>query len=342
MKMANPSTRRKSLMNEDSADSEDSGTGSRFRVLVLHGGGIHGVSTAAYLADLEKHSGSEIREHFDLIVGTSTGGIVAVALALGIPAIEVEGLYREHGKDIFSRRMPFLPRRIAKYFGPLYGIEPLCKLLMEIFGPDTELGEAKCPLCVPAINITTGRNVVFKTRHRAAYERDHKLEIWRVAAATAAAPVYFPPVKISDRGWFVDGGLWANAPIEVGIAEGRKLGYSLDQIEVLSVGTGEKAFQRSGAPHQIFRNARHGIIGWGQDLVDLVMRSQSQRSQDLARYLLSEEQILHVDFPLPNYTGGLDAVEEVDTLANRARTQAKKNSQGVRKRFFRTKKTDIG
>lgn len=308
----------------------------QFRILALHGGGIHGVSTAAYLADLEKHSGTQIRDHFDLIVGTSTGGIVAVASSLGVSASKVEVLYREHGEDIFSRRVPFLPRRMAKYFGPLYGNESLRKLLIEIFGRDTELGEVNCPLCVPAVNITTGRNVVFKTRHRAAYERDHELEVWRVAAATAAAPVYFPPVKIPDRGWFVDGGLWANAPIEVGIAEARKLGFSLDQIEVLSVGTGEKAFHRDGAPHQIFRHARHGIIGWGQDLVDLVMRSQSQRAQDLAKYLLSDEQVVHVDFPLPNDTGGLDAVGEVNAFANRARTQAKKNGQVVRNRFFQT------
>jgi len=309
-------------------------TASRFRILALHGGGIHGVSTAAYLADLEKHGGTETRKHFDLIVGTSTGGIIALVLSRGIPASEVETLYREHGSDIFNRRVPILPAEVAKFFGPLYDSEPLCELLKEVLGPDTQLGEAECPLCIPAINITAGRNVVFKTRHRPVYERDHTLKMWRVAAATAAAPVYFPPVKIPDRGWFVDGGLWANAPIEVGIAEGRQLGHSLDQIEVLSIGTGQKVFHRDGTPHRVVRNSRHGVIGWGQDLVDLVMRSQSQRSQDLAKYLLSEEQIVHVDFPIPNDAGGMDAVSEVETFANRARTQAKKSSQDVRNRFF--------
>jgi len=311
---------------------------SEFRVLALHGGGIHGVATAAYLADLEKHSDTRVLEHFDLLVGTSTGGIIALALSLGIPASEIETLYCEHGAEIFSRRIPLpLPSWIAGFFGPVYYDDSLHQLLADILGPATQLGDANCPLCIPAINITAGRNVVFKTRHRPEYERDHELKMWRVAGATAAAPVYFPPTHIPDRGWFVDGGLWSNAPIEVGIAEGCKLGYALDRIEVLSIGTGQRAFCRNGTAHWLLRNARHGAAGWGLDLVDLVMRSQSQRSRNLAEYLLPDDQLVHVDFPLHDGAGGLDAVGEVDTFADRARTQAKRNGQSVRRRFFQSR-----
>lgn len=309
---------------------------SQFRVLALHGGGIHGVATAAYLADLEKHSDTRTLEHFDLMVGTSTGGIIALALSVGIPASEVEALYCEHGDDIFNRQVPLIPSWVAGFFGPVYDNSSLHRLLADILGPNTQLGEAECPLCIPAINVTAGRNVVFKTPHRPEYERDYELKIWRVAGATAAAPVYFPPTEIPGRGWFIDGGLWSNAPIEVGIAEGCKLGYTLDQIEVLSIGTGRKAFNRDGTPHWLLRKARHGAAGWGLDLVDLVMRAQSQRSRNLAEYLLPEKQLTHVDFPLHNDAGGLDAVGEVDTFADRARTQAKKNGRSIRRRFFRS------
>ena len=307
-----------------------------FQVLVLHGGGIHGVASAVYLRDLEERSGSRAREHFDLLVGTSTGGIIALALSLGIPAREIETLYRKRRDEIFSRRLPLVPQKIAQFVGSLYDNEPLCRLLREILGSETQIDEAKCPVCIPAINITTGRNVVFKTRHRPEYERDHALKMWRVAAATAAAPVYFPPVEIPDRGWFVDGGLWANAPIEVGIAEARQLGHSLDHIEILSIGTGQKSYYRDGEPHRIFHNGRHGIFGWGQDLVDLVMRAQSQRSRNLARYLLAENQVEHIDFPLHDDAGGIDAVGEADTFAERAQTEAKKSGRDVRTRFFRS------
>jgi len=318
------------------------GSGDRFRVLALHGGGIHGVATAVYLRDLEERSGSRAKEHFDLVVGTSTGGIIALALSLGIPARKLETLYRERGDEIFRRRRPLIPQTIAQFFGPLYDNDPLCQLLTETLGPDTQIDDAECRLCIPAVNITAGRNVVFKTRHRPGYERDHALKMWRVAAATAAAPAYFPPVEIPGRGWFVDGGLWANAPIEVGIAEARQLGHSLDQIEVLSIGTGQKAFHRDGSPHRIFGSGRHGIFGWGKDLVDLVMRSQSQRSRNLAQYLLPESQTTHVNFPLHDDAGGLDAIEEVDTFANRALTKAKMNGQDIRERFFQSEATSDG
>jgi patatin-like phospholipase/acyl hydrolase len=311
-----------------------SGDRDVFQVLALHGGGIHGVATAAYLADLEEYSESHIRDHFDLLVGTSTGGIIALALSLGIPAREVETLYRENGEEIFRRRVPFVPTGMAKYLWAPYDQEPLCELLRETLGPETRLKDAECRLCIPAVNITTGRNEVFKTPHRDIYTRDPERKMWRVGAATAAAPPYFSPVKIPDRGWYVDGGLWANAPIEVGIAEGRKIGHSLDEVEVLSVGTGQEEYSREGGPHWLFQNGRHGVIGWGSSLVDLVMRSQSQRSQDLGHYLLSNDQVVHVDFPLPSDVGGLDAVGEVDVLADRARSEAKQNGSAVRDQFF--------
>lgn len=327
-----------SLSDSKLQASRENAERSKLRVLALHGGGIHGVTTAAYLADLEKHSDTQVLEHFDLMVGTSTGGIIALALSLGIPASEIEALYREHGADIFRRRIPLpLPSLIAGFFGPVYDNRSLHHLLEDILGPNTRLGDAEVPLCIPAINITAGRNVVFKTRHRQEYERDHELKMWRVAGATAAAPVYFPPTHIPGRGWFVDGGLWSNAPIEVGIAEGCKLGYSLDQIEVLSIGTGQRAFCRDGTSHWLLRKARHGAAGWGLDLVDLVMRAQSQRSRNLADYLLPDDQLVHVDFPLHDGAGGLDAVGEVDTFADRARTQAKRNGQSVRRRFFQSR-----
>lgn len=305
-----------------------------FQVLALHGGGIHGVATAAYLADLEEYSESHIRDHFDLLVGTSTGGIIALALSLGIPARKIETLYRENGEEIFRRRVPFIPTGMAKYLWAPYDQEPLCELLRETLGPETRLKDADCRLCIPAVNITTGRNEVFKTPHRDIYTRDPEQKMWRVGAATAAAPTYFSPVKIPDRGWYVDGGLWANAPIEVGIAEGREIGHSLNKIEVLSVGTGQKEYNREGEPHRLFRDGRHGVIGWGSSLVDLVMRSQSQRSQDLGQYFLSEDQIIHVDFPLPSDVGGLDAVGQVDVLADRARSKAKQNGFTIREQFF--------
>src|SRR5690242_9615125 len=94
------------------------------RVLSLDGGGMRGTYTATYL-DLVAHGFSERRESgpidigaaFDLIVGTSTGGIVACALAAGVPLKSVVALYREHGATIFRRRMPSVALEVAVDLG---------------------------------------------------------------------------------------------------------------------------------------------------------------------------------------------------------------------------------
>jgi hypothetical protein len=202
-----------------------------------------------------------------------------------------------------------------------------------MLGEETRLQDAKCRLCIPAINVTAGKNVVFKTRHHPDWERDHKLRMWRVGRATSAAPIYFPPAKIPGRGYFVDGGLWANAPIEVGIAEAVKLDYPLKEIEVLSIGTGVKTFMRRGETGWF---ARDGALGWGTDLVQLIFEAQSQRSTNLAGYLLDDEQIRHVDFALPDDVGGLDAADEASLLAERAQNKAKNTGKRIREQFFDT------
>ena len=305
-----------------------------FRVLALHGGGIHGVATATYLADIEQRTEAPLYRHFDLVTGTSTGGLIALALSLGISAVEVQRLYLEEGASIFQRRHSLLPKRLAALIGPLYRSAPFHDQLQRVLGRDTRLGEAKCRLCIPAINIRSGDAVVFKTRHHEDFERDHRLRMWRVAAATTAAPIFFRPAQIPKRGWFVDGGLWANAPIEVGVAEGLKLGYRLDEIEVLSIGTGTQAFHKAGLPHWIFRHARHGLLGWGRKLVHLIMRTQVQRAQNLTGYLFPEGHLRHIDFDLPDYAGGLDAVGRAEMFAERARARAKRTARDVRERFF--------
>jgi predicted acylesterase/phospholipase RssA len=328
--MANPSP---DPPNDDDG-ADDSLPGRPFRVLALHGGGVHGVATAAFLADIEGRTDRPIRQYFDLITGTSTGALIALSLSRDIPAADITRFYAERAPALFDRRLPFLPKLGAQLFTPLYRSVSLYSELRDVLGEDARLGDAKCRLCIPATNISSGKAVVFKTRHHEDFERDHILKMWRVAAATAAAPMYFRPAKIPGRGWFVDGGLWANAPIEVGVAEGLKLGYALDEIDVLSIGTGNRAYHKDGAPHKFLGAMRHGLVGWGSDLMRLTMRTQTQRARNLTSYLLPERRLTHVDFQLPEGVGGLDAVRDVDTLANRARAVAKCEGKTIRETFF--------
>ena len=311
-----------------------------FNILSLDGGGIRGVFAATYLAYVEEHLDECAGEYFDLIVGTSTGGIIALALAMRFPASRIASLYREEGETIFTRRWPsFLGRKLPMAADALYKRGPLYEELRRVFGDETLLGDVESRVCIPTLNLSTGKVVVFKTRHHDEYERDHELPLWKVAAATSAAPLYFRPVSIEQAGGsFVDGGLWANTPTMVGVAEGIRLGHAREDVRVLSIGTGSKPFYKDGHVRGRFLGGlRFGMAGWRGTLVDLVMRSQTQRAANLTSYLLPGANHQRIEFALPGDDFGLDAVHRTAFLAERAHEKAKDTSKDVRENFFQRK-----
>ena len=311
-------------------------TGRRFRILALDGGGVRGACTAAFLTRLEDGLDAPIARYFDLICGTSTGGILALGLATEHPAAELLELYQARADVLFRRRYPWLPKLAAMAVDSLYLNEGLHAELRDVLGSETTLGSAVTRVCVPAMNVTTGRATVFKTRHMADLERDHLLPMWRVAAATAAAPIYFDPVEIPGCGHYVDGGLWANTPATVGILEAIRLGYELDEVELLSVGTGAARFHRgvaTGGGPRFRRGGHHGLAGWGTDVVDLSMHAQTDRAENFMHYLLGGRH-RRVQFPLPDGSFDLDAVDQVGTLVQMAFEEAKRSAREVRRRFL--------
>lgn len=307
-----------------------------FKILAIDGGGIRGVMPAAFLHAIERDLAAPIHKYFDLIVGTSTGGIIALALAHGIPAETILRLYREKGSEIFKRRIDLMPKMLAScVLGSVYRSKPLQQELRSVFGDDTLIGDAVCRVCIPAISVTTGNITVFKTRHHEDFFRDRKLQTWRVAAATAAAPIYFRPAKIPDVGWFIDGGLWANSPGLVGVAEACKLGYSLNDIQLLSIGTGTSPIHIDGAPKRgPLDHRRFRLLGSRKKLLKLAMRAQVQRGENYARYFLPASNVRRIEFELTPDAQDLDAVHLTEDLACRAAEQAKCLGKTVRSEFF--------
>ena len=309
--------------------------GRPFRILALDGGGVRGACTAAFLTQLEVGLGAPLARYFDLICGTSTGGILALGLATERPAEELLDLYRTKADTLFRRRYPWVPKVAAMFVDSLYRSEGLHAELRAVLGEETILGDAVTRVCVPAMNVTTGRATVFKTRHMADLERDHLLPMWRVAAATAAAPIYFDPVEIPGCGTYVDGGLWANTPATVGILEALRLGHALEDVELLSIGTGAARFHR-GTTVGWKRHVplwRNGLLGWGTDVVDVSMHAQTDRAENFMHYLLGDRHC-RVQFPLPDGSFKLDAVGQVETLVQMASEEAKRSARGVRRRFL--------
>jgi uncharacterized protein len=141
----------------------------RFQILSLSGGGYLGLYSACILTQLEDQSGIPLGRRFDLICGTSIGGILALGLAHEVPAADMQRAFEEHGEEIFSSRAP--PRsRLGCFidlgrmvFGAKYRAEPLEKVIIDILGGQTTLGQAKHRVLIPAVNMTTGTPQVFKT-----------------------------------------------------------------------------------------------------------------------------------------------------------------------------------
>ena len=160
----------------------------RFRILSLDGGGIKGTFTASVLATIEEMTEKNVAEHFDLIVGTSTGGIIAIALGLGLPAGKIRDLYVNDGPQIFHAtgvRGSLLWVLRAKYDS-----SRLRGALDQLF-EDRLLGESATRLVIPSFDVASSDVHLFKTAHHPRFKRDYRWKAKDVAMATSAAPTYF-------------------------------------------------------------------------------------------------------------------------------------------------------
>ena len=192
------------------------------RILSIDGGGIRGIIPAVVLAELEQRTGRAISDCFDLIAGTSTGGIIALALtrpdARGRPqysAADVAGFYEDLGPAIFARDALHRAATLDSLAGPRFDSAALRRALAEYFG-DTRLSEALRDVLVTSYDIERREPFFFKS-HYARTRADRDFAMRDVGAATAAGPTYFEPVRIETQdhvGYraLVDGGVFANNP----------------------------------------------------------------------------------------------------------------------------------
>lgn len=267
--------------------------GREFKILSIDGGGIKGIFPAMLLAEIEERylSGGSVAEHFDLITGTSTGGIIALGLSIGVPARAIAGLYTEHGGEIFpAPRFGWLGRKwqacrdLAQY---RYDRTVLAELLSNTFG-DRKLGDAKSRLCIPSCDGRFGDVYVFKTTHHSDFKKDRHERMTTVAMATAAAPTYFQPLD-SGGYRFVDGGLWANNPIMVGVVDALScFDLNRHEVRVLSLGCGDDPYTVSDRMMKW-----GGLLAW-KKVINGAIAFQSQNALGQARLLLGAERVLRV------------------------------------------------
>lgn len=211
--------------------------GRDFKILSLVGGGVRGLYTSSFLAGLERAylDGRPIGDFFDLIAGTSTGGIIALGLGKGLPASELQEAYQQFGPAVFPQRKT-LASLVNRWglFRPMYDAAVLRLYLLDLYG-DSTLGDSKTRLCIPVSEREYADVFMYKTDHHSDFQMDWKKPMLDVAMQTSAAPKYF---KLQQDGGYhlADGGLYANDPIMVAVVEAlTSIGVASDQIKILSI-----------------------------------------------------------------------------------------------------------
>lgn len=308
------------------------------RILSLGGGGIKGAATAAYLAHMEEVGGRPIAECFDLIAGTSTGGIIAIALAMGVPAKELVTFYREDGPQIFPKdRHESWHSNLLHLIRVKYNAEALRNAVISKIGART-LGESKTRLVIPSVQPDRAQMYLFKTRHHALFRQDHRLAALDVALATSAAPSYLPQHVINGVGPFADGGLWANNPVGIAVAEAISyLNWNPEQLHVLSIECPQEAQTIPGG----------SAIKWlfGPPALSRLGALQSSAAKGTALALMRD--VGHLPTPqrffdalpasFPKGYFSLDRIEQIGALIGIGDDEARKQANQIGERFFKTK-----
>jgi patatin-like phospholipase/acyl hydrolase len=282
----------------------------RFQILALDGGGIKGLFSAAVLAQIEEDTRTQIVDHFDLITGTSTGGIIALGLGLGLRPREIVQFYVERGPDIF--RNPVGLRSVGHWLGRKFPARALEAAVRGCFKDHLLLSSTK-RLVIPSYNLGEDDVYIFKTPHHPRLKRDFKVPMWKVAMATSAAPTYFNSFRGIDHLRLIDGGVWANNPAMVGVVEARSmLGADLDQIRVLSLGTSDPVTKRLGYLNW------GGKLPWASAAVDVIMRGQSMGVYKQVCHLLGPENVERIDPKVPDGLFSLDKLSAPELLGKAA------------------------
>jgi uncharacterized protein len=242
-------------------------------------------------------NGTSIAGYFDLIAGTSTGGIIALGLAAGFTAAAVRDLYVNRGCEIFpplgsgivgrARRRWKALRRLTHYS---YDQEALSRVVGELLG-DRKFGTATVRLCIPSFEGEHGEVFIFKTPHHPDFRKDLHETMVKIALATSAAPTYFRSMQ--DSGYtFVDGGVWANNPIMIALIEAlASFDIAREQVKIFSIGCGDDPYKVTGT-----KITRGGMWHW-RDIINAAMRLQSQNALGQAGLMIGPERVIRVDVP---------------------------------------------
>ena len=302
-----------------------------FKILSLDGGGIKGIFPAGVLAYLEENclDGQPIGDYFDLISGTSTGGIIALGLGAELPARSLLDLYVNEGYRVFPPKQRLKGRRLFRRLSKTrYDRTALDELLWQTLGTRT-LRESRYRLLIPATEAKHGDPAVYKTPHHPGYFLDGDKPMAEVAAATSAAPTYLKPV-IQDGYILLDGGIWANNPTMMALVEALTcFTVQRENIVILSIGCGQDGFQIN-----VKQTAGAGQYHW-REIIYVAMHYQSLTAVNQAGLLVGRDKVTRLDRAEGTERIELDDWEKArQLLPEEARAVAEEYSGRIAGTFF--------
>lgn len=314
------------------------------KILSLNGGGARGLFTINVLAEIERiielktgQSNVKAGDYFDLITGTSIGGILALGLAAGKSARDLESVFRARAPLIFPPAN-FFRKKWRTAFGAQYRSQPLRDAVTSMVGEKTTFDDLCRRVMIPAVNLSTGKPHFFKTPHNPCFTRDGRLTLVDAAMATSAAPTYFPPHHCEALdSYFADGGLIANNPSLIALYEALQdmasdFDITANDVRILNIGTlGEEYNISPRALEKTRNNGYLGLWGFGERLVLTTMTANQQLHKSILerelRSVGATDSYIYLDDAVPNEAASditLDnaSVSSLRNLASRGKQLA--------------------
>jgi patatin-like phospholipase/acyl hydrolase len=315
----------------------------KFKILSIDGGGLRGIIPIIVLQELERRMGGKrIHEMFDMVAGTSTGGLIACAVTLSddgktakFDLNEVLSIYTVRGKEIFP-----IKSGIEKFLNtaralkrPEFSADGIDQVLRDILDHKRIMNCLK-PIFITAYDIFNNEAILF-TSTDAAFDPTRNAELYDVCRATSAGPTYLPAYECNYGGQkrvFVDGGIFMNNPCVGAIVEAIKFGgaapyktaHKLEDVCVLSLGTG----------HYTTDNSKMNVTNWGEldwakPISDVMMQGVNQTTSYEAEKILEPGQFLRIklDISTEKFANMTDSSDETrDYLIREAKNQILNNS----------------